>query len=84
MDFFLYWANYTAGFGDISHEHWLGLNNIYAITNNGKTYQLRVDLDDGFETDYAMWGSFKIKDEANGYQLSLLGYYYRGGGKLNL
>ncbi len=82
VDFWLGWDEYKNGFGDLSHEHWLGLEQIYAITNNGKTYELRMDLNDGFDDEYALYASFSISDEAGDYTLDL-GAYAGGVGKLN-
>jgi len=42
------WTNYEAGFGEIMSNFWLGLNNIYKLTNSsingGVTYNLRVEV----------------------------------------
>ncbi|XP_072017308.1 ficolin-2-like [Amphiura filiformis] len=70
-DFFRYWADYKAGFGELAVEHWLGNDNIYALVNNGKTYELRLDLSDGIEWKYDLYASFVISDEASGYTLTL-------------
>ena len=80
QDFYLDWVDYKLGFGDISREHWLGNDNIHTVTNNGKTYQLRIDLDDGFETNYALWASFYIMDESFKYILRI-GSKIAGDGK---
>ncbi|XP_072017888.1 ficolin-2-like [Amphiura filiformis] len=76
-DFFRNWADYRAGFGDLAIEHWLGNDNIYALVNNGKTYELRLDLNDGFEWKYDLYESFVISDEASDYRLTL-GEYIGG------
>ena len=47
VDFHLNWADYKNGFGNFEGEHWLGLENMYLLTNlSGVTAQLRVDLAD--------------------------------------
>ena len=72
VDFFLDWASYKAGFGNVTGEHWLGNDNIYTLSNNyDKTYQLRVDLNDGTESRFALYGSFNIADESDNYKLTL-------------
>lgn len=42
----LNWATYKVGFGStIESNFWLGLEKIYQLTkNNGKLYQLRVEV----------------------------------------
>lgn len=41
-------STFTSGFGSISANFWLGLQNIYLLTNSavngGQTYRLRVEL----------------------------------------
>ena len=72
VDFFLDWASYKAGFGNVTGEHWLGNDNIYTLSNNiDKTYELRVDLNDGTESRFAVYGSFSMANESNKYTLSL-------------
>ncbi|XP_072015046.1 uncharacterized protein [Amphiura filiformis] len=65
------WADYMAGFGDLAVEHWLGNENIYALVNNGKTYELRVDLNDGNEWRYDSYASFIISAVGTKYILTL-------------
>ncbi|XP_072023940.1 ficolin-2-like [Amphiura filiformis] len=77
-DFYRYWADYKAGFGNLAVEYWLGNDKIYALVNNGKTYQLRLDLNDGSEWAYDLYASFVISDEATDYTLTL-GAYIGGG-----
>ncbi len=75
VDFFLDWASYKAGFGNVTGEHWLGNDNMYTISNNyNKTYQLRVDMNKGNELRFAVYGKFCIADEFGKYKLSLEAY----------
>ena len=47
VDFYRNWTDYKNGFGNLEGEHWLGLENMYLLTNlSGVTAQLRVDLAD--------------------------------------
>ncbi|XP_072017684.1 ficolin-2-like [Amphiura filiformis] len=73
-DFYRNWADYKAGFGNLAVEYWLGNDKIYALVNNGKTYQLRIDLNDGLEWKYDLYASFVISDEAADYTLTLGAY----------
>ncbi|XP_077998868.1 ryncolin-1-like [Glandiceps talaboti] len=72
VDFYRYWIDYKIGFGNLDGEFWLGNSIIYLITNQGRRYELRVDLED-FEgnTTYALYESFSIDDEVNKYKLNL-------------
>ena len=75
VDFYRNWALYASGFGDLDGEFWLGNEDIHAITNaSGKTYELRVDLDDGTETRVALYNSFKIYGSQDKYQIQLGSY----------
>ena len=75
IDFYLDWTSYKEGFGNITGEHWLGNDNIYTLSNNeGRTYELRVDLNDGTESKFALYENFLISDESDKYRLTLGAY----------
>ncbi|XP_053319666.1 fibrinogen-like protein 1 [Spea bombifrons] len=70
------WYDYKQGFGNISGEHWLGLDNIYLLTNQEKRIsELRVSLGDfaGSEA-FAGYSTFNIGPESKFYKLSLGNY----------
>ncbi|XP_038060729.1 ficolin-3-like [Patiria miniata] len=48
VDFYRNWAEYQAGFGDLSGEFWLGNDNLVTLTSDDSqgTWELRVDLED--------------------------------------
>ena len=71
VDFYLDWAGYKRGFGNLTGEFWLGLDNIHRLTSSGM-FKLRVDLED-FEGNsyYAEYDLFKIASEAEKYKLSV-------------
>ena len=72
VDFYRNWTEYASGFGDVEGEFWLGNDNIHTLTTqDGKTYELRVDLDDGNETRLAMYDSFDIAGPDDNYRLHL-------------
>ncbi|XP_076838991.1 microfibril-associated glycoprotein 4-like [Brachyhypopomus gauderio] len=80
VNFYRPWAEYQKGFGNASGEFWLGLDNIYLITNLER-YELRVDMMD-FEGghSYAQYSAFFIDSEVNSYQLHVSGYIDGGAG----
>ena len=74
VDFYRNWAEYKRGFGNLSGEFWLGLENIYRLTRN-ESYKLRVDLEDfAGKTYYAEYDLFKVGSEEEKYKLSLGSY----------
>ena len=73
-DFYLPWEDYKNGFGNLTGEHWLGLEKLHSLTTNG-AWQLRVDLEDfSGTTTYAEYSNFVIGDESTYYRLSIGGY----------
>ena len=70
VDFYRTWAEYQAGFGDVTHEYWLGNENLHLLTSQ-RSYELRVDLED-FEgnTVYAEHSFIAIDSEQNDYRLT--------------
>jgi hypothetical protein len=74
VDFNLFWKEYREGFGSIASEYWLGLDNIFLLTNQGH-YELRVDLWDFDDNKvYALYTTFKIDGERDKYRLQVSGY----------
>ncbi|KAB0347054.1 hypothetical protein FD754_011911 [Muntiacus muntjak] len=58
-DFYRNWKAYTAGFGDLREEFWLGLDTLSKITAQGQ-YELRVDLRDHGQSAYAVYDKFSL------------------------
>ncbi|XP_037835405.1 tenascin isoform X1 [Kryptolebias marmoratus] len=73
LEFFRNWKNYTAGFGNMNDEFWLGLSNLYKITSLGH-YELRVDLRDNGESAYALYDKFTLAEPRTRYKLYLGAY----------
>ena len=75
VDFYRGWDDYENGFGDLNGEFWLGLHNIYRLTNGDAEYQLRIDLEDfSNEEAYANYSSFKVFGPGSQYMLHVSGY----------
>ncbi|XP_031753864.1 angiopoietin 4 isoform X1 [Xenopus tropicalis] len=67
------WADYKIGFGNISGEHWLGLDQMYMLTNqDGRTSKLLISLGtfEGNEA-FSLYSSFRVGPQSNLYQLSV-------------
>ena len=43
LNFNFFWKEYREGFGNIAAEYWLGLDNMFLLTNQDH-YELRVDI----------------------------------------
>ena len=74
VDFYLGWASYKNGFGNLNREFWLGNDNLHRLTV-ADDVMLRVDLED-FDGDirYAEYSAFKVANEGDKYRLSIEGY----------
>ncbi|XP_063049097.1 microfibril-associated glycoprotein 4-like [Engraulis encrasicolus] len=80
VNFYRPWEQYKEGFGNPSGEYWLGLENLYQLTSR-KRYQLRVDIQDfDGSTVYALYSTFTVGGEDEGYKLSVTGFKNRGAG----
>ena len=63
VDFYRNWADYQAGFGNLSGEFWLGNDNLVSLTSNNSQlkWELRVDLWDwDNNTAWAKYQDFMI------------------------
>ena len=75
-DFFRDWEAYRRGFGNLDGEFWWGLEHLFQVTSlNGRRYQLHVYVEDfeGAER-YALYQSFRISSEADGYRIHIANY----------
>ena len=72
--FYLNWADYEKGFGDLNGEFWLGLNRINRL-NAAQSNGLRVDLED-FDGNkkYATYSTFNVGNAVTKYTLTVSGY----------
>ncbi|XP_050983079.1 microfibril-associated glycoprotein 4 [Labeo rohita] len=80
VNFFRPWESYKKGFGNKDGEYWLGLEFLYQLTSKYQ-YKLRVDVED-FEGKkaYAVYESFSVGSEADGYKLHVSGFLNGGAG----
>lgn len=67
------------GFGNIDGEYWLGLENIYWLTNQGN-YKLLVTMEDwSGRKVFAEYASFRLEPESEYYKLRLGRYHGNAG-----
>ncbi|XP_024408862.2 angiopoietin-related protein 1 [Desmodus rotundus] len=79
VNFFRNWDNYKKGFGNIDGEYWLGLENIYTLSNQDN-YKLLIELEDWSDKKvYAEYSSFRLEPESEFYRLRLGTYQGNAG-----
>ncbi|KAK2147668.1 hypothetical protein LSH36_542g01001 [Paralvinella palmiformis] len=81
VDFFREWEDYKHGFGSLEGEFWAGNELVYRLTNDGRTYKLRINMTayDGQST-YVKYNSFIINSESNNYTFYAYQYDYSSTG----
>lgn len=74
VDFNRGWDDYKNGFGSLSGDFWLGLEDVHRLTKLNE-YQLRVDIQYYNETwKQANYDNFKIANQTEKYRLTLGSY----------
>lgn len=74
LNFNLFWNEYREGFGNIAAEYWLGLDNMFLLSNQDH-YELRVDIWDYDDNKvYALYKNFKLDGERDKYKLNIQGF----------
>ncbi|XP_019617412.1 PREDICTED: microfibril-associated glycoprotein 4-like [Branchiostoma belcheri] len=74
IDFNRPYNAFRYGFGPADGEYWLGLENMYRLTNQ-HTYTLYVQLEDwNSVVKYAKYSSFSVGSSSSNYLLSVSGY----------
>ena len=67
------WENYKNGFGDLYSEFWIGLDNIYQLTNQQEV-ELHISVWNNSETSITWnYQTFRISDSADNYRLTVGG-----------
>ncbi|XP_030375058.1 microfibril-associated glycoprotein 4-like [Scaptodrosophila lebanonensis] len=75
LNFFRNWTEYTLGFGNISHEFFIGLKKLHSITllQQHELFVYMEDFEGGWR--YALYDDFEIGNEGEFYALKKLGHY---------
>jgi len=69
------WCEYKNGFGNITGEFFIGLENLHKLTNS-RTFELSIKLGNvKGDFKYALYDNFKIGNEVEGYHLQSIGEY---------
>ncbi|XP_053197000.1 microfibril-associated glycoprotein 4-like [Scomber japonicus] len=80
VNFYRPWDQYKMGFGKAAGEYWLGLDNLFRLTNSRRN-ELRVDMEDfSGNKAFARYSSFSIDPESHGYRLHVSGFTDGGAG----
>ena len=67
------WEDYVNGFGNLDGEFWIGLNNIYQLTNQQEV-ELQISVWNDSETSITWnYQTFRISNSANKYRLTVGG-----------
>ncbi|MCL4153335.1 UNVERIFIED_CONTAM: hypothetical protein GTU68_060456, partial [Idotea baltica] len=75
--------DYQVGFGSATNDYWLGLDNVYSLTNS-RQYEIRIELGDfDGRKAYAHYNKFHVEDETRGYRLHLSGYNGNAGDSMS-
>ena len=83
QNFYLNWADYKKGFGDLRKEFYQGNDRIHRMTA-ATPHRLRIDMEDfEFNTRHALYSTFSIGNEATKYKLTVSGYSGNAGDSLS-
>ena len=70
QEFYKNWNDYKSGFGELDFNFWLGLENIYRLTDSVNNYNMLVQLNSNDdELGLAYYENFYLESEQTGYVL---------------
>ena len=72
-DFYKGWADYVAGFGDLSGSMWLGLDKIHRLTTTAVHLTVDITITSNV-VDSMLYTSFSVADSSKDYKLTVYGY----------
>ena len=72
-EFLRSWSEYVQGFGVLTQEFWLGLNNLHRLTSSPEGAELRIELNDGYR--WAQYDNFRVAGPETNYTLYISGYH---------
>lgn len=84
VNFYKGWSDYVNGFGHLTGEFWLGLDNLHQLSHSDRPQQLRVDMwNCTGNYSFEVYSTFYIGDESDGFRLSVAGPLGTGGDAMN-
>jgi len=81
QDFYKEWADYKEGFGDLTTDFWMGLQQIHELCFTSAC-ELRVDLKYAGHDFFAQYATFKVAGSHEKYTLTVNGYSGNAGDAL--
>ncbi|CAH1799980.1 unnamed protein product [Owenia fusiformis] len=79
VDFYRNWVEFQQGFGNVSLEHFIGLDNLVSVLKQ-RSYKVRFDLTPwpssnlNPPTGFAEYSTFNLADESDKYRINIGGY----------
>ncbi|XP_064084364.1 angiopoietin-4-like [Macrobrachium nipponense] len=68
------WTEYKNGFGEVTGEHWIGLDAMHSMIK-GRNHELRVNITDWSDNEaWAEWKEFSVAGEEHFYRLKVNRY----------
>ncbi|XP_067939442.1 uncharacterized protein [Watersipora subatra] len=77
VNFYRNWTEYKEGFGNVSDEHWLGLEKLHAITLTNRKMNIRIKEVNKTAVS-GTWANVSIDDETSKYKLHVSDSEYTG------
>ena len=75
------WIFYKLGFGDLEKDFWLGNNYIHRLTAERKELLLELKSFTDDDVAFALYKSFQVSDEDDGFRLHVAEYERSPAGK---
>ncbi|KAH3801756.1 angiopoietin-related protein 7-like [Dreissena polymorpha] len=77
VNFYRPWTDYVQGFGNVSSEHWLGLDRIHRLTSHGAEIYFDMDTWEGGKR-FAHYKVFTVHEAATAYRMNVDAFGYQG------
>ncbi|WAR17419.1 ANGL1-like protein [Mya arenaria] len=78
INFYQPWTSYVNGFGDLTGEHWLGLQKIHRLTTHGAQIYFNMTRTADQRIDFGHYKYFKVEDSTTDYTMRTDNQAYEG------